>query len=533
MTDHQAYPAEKALISVFDKTGLVDFAKRLQKLGIEILATGGTAAALRDAGVPVTSISEITGFPEILEGRVKTLHPNIHGGILAKLNQPAHRKALAEHGIPAIGLVVINLYPFEEAARSGKNDAFVIENIDIGGPAMLRAAAKNHAFVTAICDPGDYNEVASELETNARVTARETRARLAAKVFARTAAYDGAIAKWFAASLDETAAATYTLSGRLKQKLRYGENPHQKAALYADPLAAGEPSVVAARQLQGKELSYNNIADADAAFMLVSELPSGRSAAIIIKHANPCGAALGSTLLDAYAKALACDPVSAFGGIVAVNRTLDGKAATEIVKIFTEVVLAPDASEEAQAIFAAKPNLRLLLTGGLASPRTEQPRLRSVQGGFLVQGPDYSPLDGASLRVVTQRQPANAEMADLRFAFALAKHVKSNAIVFVRDSAAIGIGAGQMSRVDSVRIAIWKAREAAKAAGRAENEALAGTVVGSDAFFPFADGVEAAAEAGATAIIQPGGSMRDEDVIAAADRLGLAMVFTGIRHFRH
>lgn len=533
MTKEKAFPIQRALISVSDKSGLIEFAQRLHKLGIEILATGGTATALRDAEIPVVAISEVTNFPEILEGRVKTLHPGIHGGILAQLDKAGHRSALEAHGIQPIGLVIINLYPFESAAASGDEEAFVIENIDIGGPAMLRAAAKNHAFVTTLCDPADYETVLGELEAKNRTTTLETRLHLAAKAFSRTASYDASISRWFASTLREKAPAAYTLSGTLKQTLRYGENPHQSGALYADPLAQGTPSIVSAKQLQGKELSYNNIADADAAFALVSEFGADTNAAVIIKHANPCGAAVGGTVLDAYRKALACDPLSAFGGIVAVNRRLEAEAAKAIAKIFTEVVLAPDASDEAIAVFAAKPNLRLLLTGGLLEPSTAQPQVRTVHGGFLVQTADITPFDGASARTVTKRQPTGKEMKDLLFAFTIAKHVKSNAIVFARNGATIGIGAGQMSRVDSARIAVWKAAEAARAEGLAPEEATRGTVVASDAFFPFADGLNAAADAGATAVIQPGGSMRDEEVIAAADERGLAMVFTGIRHFRH
>ena len=532
MTEKKPYPIRRALISVSDKTGLIGFAASLQQLDIEIVATGGTATALRDAEIPVTSISDITSFPEILEGRVKTLHPKIHGALLAKLDQKAHAHALETHGIAPIGLIAINLYPFEKAAATSCDEEYIVENIDIGGPAMLRAAAKNYGFVTALCDPADYDHVVAEIEAHGGCTRLETRRRLAGKVFSHTAAYDGAVGRWFSAGPGQDFPETYVMSGRLRQKLRYGENPHQPAALYADP-AARHGGVVRATQLQGKELSYNNIADADAALALVSEFGGGSSAVAIIKHANPCGVGLGETVVEAYRRALACDPVSAFGGVVALNETLDEEAAQAISRIFTEVVLAPDATDEAKDVFAGKPNLRLLLTGPLPEASDMAGQMRSVQGGFLVQGPDAAPLEAASFRVVTARHPTEAEMRELLFAFKVAKHVKSNAIVFAKGGATIGIGAGQMSRVDSVRIAVLKAGDAAKAAGLPAEDATQGAVVASDAFLPFADGLHAAADAGAVALIQPGGSMRDEEVIAAADQRGVAMVFTGVRHFRH
>jgi phosphoribosylaminoimidazolecarboxamide formyltransferase/IMP cyclohydrolase len=533
MLKHRDYPVRRALISVSDKTNLAGFAKRLELLGIEIVSTGGTATFLRDAGIPVAPVSEVTNFPEILEGRVKTLHPAIHGGILANLEQSSAVEALAAHNIAPIGLVVINLYPFEETVKKSAHDIeTMIETIDVGGPAMLRAAAKNHAIVTVVCDPADYGAVADELSGEARTTALETRRRLAAKAFARTAAYDSAIAAWFASLEAEASSPAFTITGALKQALRYGENPHQQAALYQFGNHSG-PSIVAAEQVQGKELSYNNLTDADAAFELISEFPAGEPAVAIIKHANPCGAAVGGSILEAYKKALACDPVSAFGGIVALNGPLDEEAAREIIKIFTEVVIAPSASPEARRAFASKANVRLLLTGGLLVRQDRAPTFRSVAGGFLVQDADAAGLDDRTMRTVTKREPTPEERANMIFAMRVAKHVKSNAIVFAKDGATVGVGAGQMSRVDSVRLAVWKAREVAAAAKKDPDEALSGTAVASDAFFPFADGLLSAADAGATAIIQPGGSMRDADVIAAADERGLAMVFTGVRHFRH
>jgi phosphoribosylaminoimidazolecarboxamide formyltransferase/IMP cyclohydrolase len=533
MSKHNDFPVRRALISVSDKTNLAGFAKRLELLGIEIVSTGGTATFLRDAGIPVVPVSEVTNFPEILEGRVKTLHPAIHGGILANLDQSSARDALAAHDIAPIGLVVINLYPFEEAVKESADDIeTMIETIDIGGSALLRASAKNHAFVTVVCDPGDYDAVADELSGDARATTAETRRRLAAKAFARTAAYDSAIAAWFASRTVEASSSAFSIAGELRQALRYGENPHQKAALYRFGDHAGA-SMVDAEQVQGKELSYNNLTDADAAFELISEFPAGSPAVAIIKHANPCGVAVGETITEAYKKALACDPVSAFGGIVALNGALDEEAAREILKIFTEVVIAPSASLEAKRAFASKANVRLLVTGGLLTREKRAPYFRSVAGGFLVQDADTASLDEHSMRTVTKREPTSQEREDMIFAMRIAKHVKSNAIVFAKGGATVGVGAGQMSRVDSVRLAVWKAREVASAANRDPDQALSGTAVASDAFFPFADGLLAAADAGATAIVQPGGSMRDADVIAAADERGLAMVFTGVRHFRH
>jgi phosphoribosylaminoimidazolecarboxamide formyltransferase/IMP cyclohydrolase len=520
-----------ALLSVSDKTGLVDFARALLDRGVELVSTGGTQRALAEAGLPVRDVSDLTGFPEMMDGRVKTLHPKVHGGLLAIRSNPEHQAAMLAHGIGAIDLLVVNLYPFEATVAAGKPYVDCIENIDIGGPAMIRAAAKNHADVAVVVDASDYAAVLADLDGYEGATTFTLRRRLAQKAYARTAAYDAAISNWFAAELGENAPPFRALGGRIAEVMRYGENPHQPASFYRTP--EQRPGVATARQVQGKQLSYNNINDTDAAYECVAEFAADRSAAVaIIKHANPCGVAEGATLVEAYKRALRCDPVSAFGGIVALNRPLDAEAARKIVEIFTEVIIAPDASEEAIAIVGAKKNLRLLLAGGLPDPRQAGLTLRTVAGGFLAQARDNAVVDAMDLRVVTKRAPSEREIADLRFAFRVAKHVKSNAIVYAKDGATVGIGAGQMSRVDSSRIAAWKAAEAAKTAGLPESLAK-GSVVASDAFFPFADGLLAAAEAGATAVIQPGGSVRDDEVIKAADEAGLAMVFTGHRHFRH
>jgi phosphoribosylaminoimidazolecarboxamide formyltransferase/IMP cyclohydrolase len=524
-------PLSRALISVSDKTSLVDFARALAGRGVEILSTGGTATTLSAAGIAATDVAAVTGSPEMMDGRVKTLHPKIHGGLLALRNDPDHAAAMAEHGIAGIDLLVVNLYPFEDTVGSGADAATVIENIDIGGPAMIRAAAKNHAHVAVIVEPADYEELLSVLAANDGATSLDFRRRLAAKAFARTAAYDAAIAGWFAAEARDAFPSRISIAGRRTQLLRYGENPHQQAALYLADQA--RPGVATARQIQGKELSYNNINDTDAAFELVAEFDPGRTAAVaIIKHANPCGVAEGSSLAEAYRKALRSDPVSAFGGIVALNRPLDAEAAGEIVNIFTEVIIAPEADDDARAIVAAKKNLRLLVTGSLPEPTAPGLSVRTVAGGLLVQTRDSGMVDDSDLKIATRRAPTSDEFADLLFAWRVAKHVKSNAIVYAKGGATAGIGAGQMSRVDSAMIAARKAEEAAKTAGLPESLAK-GSAVASDAFFPFADGLIATAEAGATAIIQPGGSMRDQEVIDAADERGLAMVFTGMRHFRH
>ncbi|MCJ2111690.1 bifunctional phosphoribosylaminoimidazolecarboxamide formyltransferase/IMP cyclohydrolase [Methylobacterium sp. E-025] len=530
---HDQVRVARALLSVSDKAGLVDFARALSARGIALVSTGGTHKALTEAGLPVTEVAELTGFPEMMDGRVKTLHPAVHGGLLAIRDNPEHQAALAAHGIGAIDLLVVNLYPFEATIAAGRDYDDCVENIDIGGPAMIRAAAKNHADVAVVTDVSDYGAVLEALAQGGGTLTRPFCRQLAQKAYARTAAYDAAIANWMSAHVEAAGTAPFrSFGGQLAQGLRYGENPHQAAAFYRAPGIA-RAGIATARQVQGKDLSYNNLNDTDAAYECVAEFDPARAVAVaIIKHANPCGVAEGASLTEAYARALACDPTSAFGGIVALNRPLDADAAREIVKIFTEVIIAPEASEEAIAIVAAKKNLRLLLAGGLPDPRAAGETVRTLAGGLLVQGRDAMVVDDMALNVVTRRAPTEAELADLRFAYRVAKHVKSNAIVYAKGGATVGIGAGQMSRVDSSRIAAWKAAEGAQRLGLPDSLAV-GAVVASDAFFPFADGLMAAAEAGATAVIQPGGSMRDDDVIRAADAAGLAMVFTGVRHFRH
>jgi phosphoribosylaminoimidazolecarboxamide formyltransferase/IMP cyclohydrolase len=521
-------PIRRALLSVWDKAGLVDFAHALSGMGVELVSTGGTASTLRAAGLAVTDLASITGQPGILDGRVKTLHPAVHGGILARRDVEAHMATIAAMGIPPIDLVAVNLYPFEATVAQGAGYEATVEMIDIGGPAMVRAAAKNHASVTVVVEPEDYGHVLEAMRAHEGRTTAELRRQLAAKAFARTAAYDEAIAGWFAAESGELLPERLTIAARRAELSRYGENPHQRAAFYV--IGETASGIAAATQVQGKALSFNNIADADAAFELACEFAD--PAVAIIKHANPCGVARDDDLAQAYARALACDPTSAYGGIVALNRALERAVAEQIAGVFTEVVIAPDADAGAREALAAKPNLRLLLTGGLLPGRPGELRMRSVAGGLLVQERDLGVLDEDQLRVVTARAPSPEEMADLRFAFAVCKHVKSNAIVFARDGATLGIGAGQMSRLDSVKIAVAKASEAATLAGEG-GARLRGSVLASDAFFPFPDGLQAALDAGATAAIQPGGSLRDDEVIAAADRAGAAMVFTGIRHFRH
>lgn len=528
-------PIKRALLSVSDKSGLVDFARALAARGVELLSTGGTAKALRDTGLKVTDVSAVTGFPEIMDGRVKTLHPKIHGGLLALRDKADHAAAMKELGIEGIDLLVCNLYPFEATVAKGADFDESVENIDIGGPAMIRAASKNHDWVTVIVDTQDYDRVLKEMGENDGATTQGLRRSLAQIAYARTAAYDAAVSTWLAGELEkagETAPPRRrALAGSLRQSLRYGENPHQKAAFYA----TGEkrPGVATALQLQGKELSYNNINDTDAAYELVAEFdPKASAACAIIKHANPCGVALGGDLKEAYLKALACDPVSAFGGILAFNRKLDGVTAEEISKLFTEVIIAPDADEDARRILAAKRNLRLLIADGLPDPAADGLTYKTVAGGFLVQTRDNAHVSKAQLKIVTRRQPSEQELTDMLFAFTVGKHVKSNTIVYAKNGQTAGIGAGQMSRVDSARIAALKAREAAQTAGWPE-PMTKGSAAASDAFFPFPDGLLAVAEAGATAVIQPGGSIRDDEVIKAADDAGLAMAFTGIRHFRH
>ena len=524
----------RALISVSDKTGVVELAGALAEYGVELLSTGGTAAAIERAGLAVVDVAQVTGFPEMMDGRVKTLHPRIHGGLLAVRSEPAHQASMIANDIAPIDLLIVNLYPFEATLKRGASFEDKVENIDIGGPAMIRGAAKNHEDVAVIVDVADYAALVGELDRNAGGTSLAFRRRMAQKAYARTAAYDAAISNWLAEEIHETAPKWRAFGGVLHDSfgaLRYGENPHQSAALYLT--TESRAGVATARQVQGKELSYNNINDTDAAYELVAEFdPAESAAASIIKHANPCGVAIGGSLLEAYEKALACDPVSAFGGVVALNRRLDAAAARKIVEIFTEVIMAPEADEDAIAIVASKKNLRLLIAGALPDPRAGTLTVRSVAGGLLVQERDSGVLDEATLKVVTRRAPTAREMADLRMAWRVAKHVKSNAIVYVKDGVTAGIGAGQMSRVDSVRVAARKAIDAAAAAGWAEPRTK-GSVVASDAFFPFADGLISAVEAGATAVIQPGGSMRDAEVVAAAEKAGIAMVFTRMRHFRH
>ena len=529
MTDLQ--PLRRALLSVSDKTGLTDLGRALSERGVELVSTGGTAKALREAGLEVRDVSDLTGFPEMMDGRVKTLHPKVHGGLLALRDDADHVAAMEEHAIGPIDLLVVNLYPFEETVAKGADYATCIENIDIGGPAMIRAAAKNHAFVSVVVDVADYEALLAELDAHDGQTGLAFRKKLALNAYARTAAYDTAVSTWMAGAIEEPAPRRRAFAGTLAQTLRYGENPHQAAAFYTD--GSARPGVATAVQHQGKELSYNNINDTDAAFELVSEFdPANGPACAIIKHANPCGVARGDTLAQAYARAFDCDRTSAFGGIVALNGPLDGPTAEAIAEIFTEVVIAPEADDAAKAVFAAKKNLRLLTTGGLADPSAGGLTYRQVSGGMLVQDKDTGHVSASDLKVVTKRAPSDRELADLLFAWTVAKHVKSNAIVYVKDGATVGIGAGQMSRVDSSTIAALKARRMGDELGLSETPAK-GSVVASDAFFPFPDGLLAAAEAGATAVIQPGGSMRDDAVIAAADEAGLAMVLTGMRHFRH
>ena len=522
-------PIKRALLSVFDKTGMEDFAKELARLGVELVSTGGTARLIAGTGAAVRDISDLTGFPEMMDGRVKTLHPKVHGGLLAVRDNPSHKAAMDQHQIGAIDLVVVNLYPFEATVAKGASYDETIENIDIGGPAMIRSAAKNHAYVAVVVDPNDYQPVLEAIRQQGGVP-YEMRQKLAAKAYARTAAYDAVISGWFARTLDYNDVPYRTFGGQLREVMRYGENPHQWAAFYAT--GDTRPGVATARQLQGKSLSYNNLNDTDAAFELISEFDPTVPTVAIIKHANPCGVATGATLLDAYRKAYRCDPVSAFGGIVALNGEIDAAVAEEITRIFTEVIVAPSASDEAQKIIAAKKNLRLLVTGSLADPRAPGITFKSLSGGLLVQSRDNGRVEDLDLKVVTQKQPTDAELKDLKLAMTVAKHVKSNAVIYVKDGATVGIGAGQMSRVDSSRTAHRKSIDAAEQAG-IEGALTKGSVVASDAFFPFPDGMLAAVDAGATAVIQPGGSVNDQAVIDAADQRGVAMVFTGMRHFRH
>ena len=529
MTD--VVPVRRALISLSDKTGLEALAAGLARHGVELVSTGGTAAKLHEYSLEVHEISEVTGFPEMMDGRVKTLHPKVHGALLGVRDNPDHAAAMAEHGIAAIDLVVVNLYPFLKTLMSGADRDTVIENIDIGGPSMVRSAAKNHAFVAIVTDPADYAALLAELDQHGGTTL-EFRKRMAAKAFALTAEYDSIVSQWFSfGDQGQRWPESWTVASRLKMPLRYGENPHQQAALYV-PVGPTGRGIAQAEQVQGKELSFNNLNDANAALELAAEFRDAEPSVVIVKHANPCGVATRGTLLEAWQEALACDSVSAFGGIVAVNRPLDAKTAEAITEIFTEVVVAPSAEDGARAVFARKKNVRLLLTGELPDPARGSQRMAVITGGLLVQDGDNGRITKDDLKLVTKRAPTERELADCLFAWTVAKHVKSNAIVYAKDRVTAGIGAGQMNRRDSARIAAIKAREAAETQGWAEPRTI-GSAVASDAFFPFADGLLAAAEAGATAVIQPGGSIRDEEVIAAADEAGLAMVFTGMRHFRH
>ena len=528
MSDTSLRPITRALLSVHDKAGLVPLAQALVKRGVELVSTGGTSKAIQDAGLSVTDVATVTGFPEMLDGRVKTLHPAIHGGILARRDAPEHLAAINKYGIRQIDLVVSNLYPFAATVARGASFEECIENIDIGGPSLIRAAAKNHEGVAIITDPSDYSPFLEELEANNGATTLTLRRRLAGIAFARTAAYDAAIAQWMAAERGETFPETIAMGGKLKQTLRYGENPHQKAGFYLD--GSNRPGVATARMVQGKELSYNNINDTEAAYECVAEFKE--PAVVVIKHANPCGVAVAKDQFSAFKKAYECDPVSIFGGIVAVNTPLEAQTAEELTKLFLEVIIAPEVTPEALAILEKRKNVRVLIAGSLPDPASAGMTLKTVAGGYLFQTRDNGHITAADLKVVTKRAPTPKEIQDMLFAFTVCKHVKSNAIVYAKDLATVGVGAGQMNRRDSSRIAAIRAGESGEAAGLKESPAK-GSVVASDAFFPFADGLLAAAEAGATAVIQPGGSMRDQEVIDAADQAGLAMVFTGMRHFRH
>lgn len=522
----------RALLSVSDKTGLAELGTALARHGVELVSTGGTAKALREAGLEVRDVSDLTGFPEMMDGRVKTLHPKVHGGLLAMRDNDEHKAAMEEHDIGAIDLVVVNLYPFAETVASGAGRADIIENIDIGGPSMVRSAAKNHAHVTIVTDPADYDTLTSQMDETGGATTLAFRRKCAEKAFSLTATYDAMISTWFSfGDQNEAFPEIFQVPVRRVSTLRYGENPHQMGALYV-PVGPGAQGVGQASQVQGKELSYNNLNDADAALELVSEFEDATPACVIVKHANPCGVAVADDMMTAYKEALACDSVSAFGGIVALNAPLTGELAEAITGIFTEVVLAPDADDDARKIFAKKKNLRLLLTGELPNPGRAGMTMKTIAGGVLFQTRDYGLIGEKDLKVVTKREPSAQELADSLFAWKVAKHVKSNAIVYAKDGTTVGIGAGQMNRLESARIAAWKAKDAAEKAGWPEPRTK-GCAVASDAFFPFADGMLAAVEAGASCVIQPGGSIRDDEVIAAADEAGIAMVFTGMRHFRH
>lgn len=531
MTAMDLVPIRRALISVSDKSGLIDRARALVDAEVEILSTGGTLRALNEAGIAAKDVSEVTEFPEMMDGRLKTLHPRVHGGLLGRRDRTDDRDSMAQHGIPAIDLLYVNLYPFEETVAKGAEYADCVENIDIGGPAMIRAAAKNHAWTSVCVDGADVDAVLADMKANENASTLDLRKRLAAKAYARTAAYDAAISGWFADALDEANPDFRAFGGGLQQSLRYGENPHQRAAFYAS--AESRAGIATARQVQGKALSYNNLADADAAFELAGEFdPTDSAAVVIVKHANPCGVAVHDSLARAYENAFAADPISAFGGIVAMNRTLDADTAQDLVKIFTEVVIAPDADEDALAVLSAKSNLRVLLTGGMPDPTQTGWLTKTVAGGLLVQERDIGGVTPEALKIVTERAPTEAELADLLFGWKVVKHVKSNAIVYAKNGRTAGVGMGQTSRLEAARLAVRKA-EATAAENGWDEPHTQGSVCASDAFFPFADGLKAAVEAGATAVIQPGGSIRDDEVIEAANEAGIAMVFTGMRHFKH
>lgn len=533
----QVFPLEKlikikrALISVSNKAGILELAQELQERNVEIVSTGGSASMLRDAGFNVKEVSELTGFPEMMDGRLKTLHPTVHGGLLAVRDEKSHLEAMEAHKIKEIDLLIVNLYPFAETVKSGADYNHCIENIDIGGPAMIRAAAKNFKYVTTVVDSQDYGDLIDELNVNNGCTSYTFRQKLSQNAFSLTANYDAMVSTWMLEQAGHIQPRRLSFSAALSQNLRYGENPHQSASFYVDESI--NSGIGAAYQIQGKELSYNNINDADAALELVNEFTeSDGAAAVIIKHANPCGVGVANNLVEAYKAALHCDTTSAFGGIVAVNQIIDEESAREITKVFTEVVIAPGITDGGRKVFSSKSNLRLLTVEKSTNLACQSKVIRHVSGGYLVQDKDRKPLSQNSLRVVTKRNPTDSEFQDMLFAWKVAKHVKSNAIVYAKDLCTVGIGAGQMSRVDSCMIAAKKAEDMAKAQGLDELPTQ-GSALASDAFFPFADGLEAAIEAGASSIIQPGGSIRDNEVINAANEAGLAMIFTGMRHFKH
>ncbi|MBL0848850.1 MAG: bifunctional phosphoribosylaminoimidazolecarboxamide formyltransferase/IMP cyclohydrolase [Candidatus Liberibacter ctenarytainae] len=518
-----------ALISVYDKTGIVEFSRKLIQMGVKLISTGGTCQLLEKEHIPVTNISEVTEFPEIMNGRVKTLHPKIYGGLLGVRDNADHAIAMREYGLESIDLAVVNLYPFEES-RYRDDYQTIVENIDIGGPSMIRAAAKNHAYVTVLTDPRDYSLFLSEVDHNNGKIRRNFRTKMAFQAFSRTAAYDAEICNWFANSEHEDFPHYLNITGVKQQEMRYGENPHQKAALYVT--SEKKLGIAHANLLQGKPLSYNNVSDLDAAYELVSEFsPKDCAVCVIVKHANPCGVAMSDTPMEAYRRALACDPVSAFGGIVAFNREVDQEVAAEIIKIFTEVVIAPGISKEAERIISEKPNMRFLKTCEVSDPRASGMLLKTVTGGILVQTRDNSVVDDQQLTIVTKRHPSAQELNDMKFAFKVVKHVKSNAVVYAKGGCSVGICSGQTSRVDSTRFAAMKSEDISRKSGI--KAMTRGSVIASEAFYPFPDGLLEAIKAGVTAVIQPGGSIRDSKIIEIADQHDIAMIFTGTRHFRH